>query len=589
MADKLKKKRRSEAPAEPESADETKERSDDEPEGEEASRESSSKEASSNEETSGEETADEEAPSEEAPSEEDQTPTWDEPAPAPEATTVRGWLEGGRISKEMSFLFGLLLPAILTLVNVYRVRVFTIDDSYISFRYARNFARGWGLVYNEGERIEGYTNFLWTVLLGWGIKLGVDPETGAKVMGAMSAIAAISLTWLIAGRLRPYATLPCIATWLLASSIVFTGYAVFGLETSFFVALILGGTYLFLREEDNLREGGEPQTGIPWSGIAFGLAGITRPEAPMFIGILMLYLGKGIFSKKNILRGLIFAAPVAAHMLFRHSYYGTWLPNTFGAKTGNLEGQMMAGGGYVHNYLNHAGGVVWLSLLGLAIGVIKKRRDLLALGTTGLAVLGYVVLVGGDWMPLFRFMAPFEPFCFLLVDVGARAIGDRRDRIGLFALAAFALSMTAYRAGMLREAQAQFLKKEKRFWDTAAGGTARWLEQHNVPGEIAIGDIGYVGYKTDYPVLDLLGLVDPVISKLPGGYTQKLGPGFADRFFDKKPRYALIISANVDCRQPSVPGSRVIFHDRRFAPAYSLSGKVLLEGGFAWCIYEKRQ
>ena len=39
------------------------------------------------------------------------------------------------------------------------------DDAFITFRYADNFIRGKGLVYNAGERVEGYTNFLWLILL----------------------------------------------------------------------------------------------------------------------------------------------------------------------------------------------------------------------------------------------------------------------------------------------------------------------------------------------------------------------------------------------------------------------------------------
>ena len=39
------------------------------------------------------------------------------------------------------------------------------DDAYIGFRYARNVARGDGFVFNAGERVEGYTNFLWLTLL----------------------------------------------------------------------------------------------------------------------------------------------------------------------------------------------------------------------------------------------------------------------------------------------------------------------------------------------------------------------------------------------------------------------------------------
>jgi arabinofuranosyltransferase len=122
----------------------------------------------------------------------------------------------------------------------------------------------------------------------------------------------------------------------------------------------------------------------------------------------------------------------------------------------------------------------------------------------------------------------------------------------------------------------------------AAGGTAQWMLDHTQPGALAIGDIGYVGWKTDYPILDLLGLVDPVISKLPGGYTQKLGPGFNDRFFSVAPPYLLLISSSVDCQHPSVPGSAVLYRDPRFR-SYQQAGHVSLDQGFAWCIYKKKE
>ena len=50
---------------------------------------------------------------------------------------------------------------------------FVTDDAFISFRYARNLALHGQLVFNLGERVEGYTNFLWTVILALGIKLEI--------------------------------------------------------------------------------------------------------------------------------------------------------------------------------------------------------------------------------------------------------------------------------------------------------------------------------------------------------------------------------------------------------------------------------
>jgi hypothetical protein len=505
------------------------------------------------------------------------------------------WWRGKDIAPIAAWFLGFVVPSLVLVGNMWNVRTFTVDDSFISFRYARNFARGLGLVYNPGERIEGYTNFLWTVLLGLGIKLGFDPEVLAKILGGASAVGVLFVVYRLSGSLRAYRTMPCVATWLLATTIVLSGYAVFGLETALFVFLVVGGIYLFLRETGDLMRGpraraeAEKPTAFPWSGVVFALAGLTRPEPPIFyVPILMLFLVRDLFGRQNLIRAALVYVPVLSHYAFRLAYYGALIPNTAGAKTGNAEGQIIEGAAYVQNYLAHQGPSIWLALFGLSIGIVLRRRDVLAIATLALAILGYVVLVGGDWMPFFRFMAPFEPLVFVLVDLGVRHAVDRRERATSIAFALFALCIFPIRIGNLREAQRSFVGKEKHFWDMAAGGTADWLIKNGDPGELALGDIGYVGYKTDYPILDLLGLVDPVIAKVPGGYRQKIGPEYRQRFFDVQPKYALIISSNVDCQHPSVPGSQVLFRDPRFRSLYDLQGKVTLDGGFAWCIYRNK-
>jgi hypothetical protein len=513
--------------------------------------------------------------------------------PAPDMPRFKDWLAGAALPREAHLLLGLVAPALVLLANMWRVRSFTIDDAYISYRYARNLANGHGLVYNAGERIEGYTNFLWTVLLAGGIKVGIDPDVLAKALGALFAVGTLGVTYQIAGRFQPFGALPCVATWLLATTIASSGYAVFGLETSMFGFLVLAGIELMFREEEALGASATPAD-VPWhrrlplSGLVFATATLTRMEALAFMGIPMLFLGLRFFSVRNIVRGGTVVAIVGAHMLWRHAYYGGWWPATADAKTGNLTAQVPAGWGYIQNYFTHAGPLLWLAVLGVALGVVARRRDMLAVSAIAAFWLGYVVVVGGDWMPLFRFMAPFEPLCFLLVDAGARWVIARKRPAATIALLLFGGVMVAYRIDKVRDAQRTIIQKEERFWRMAAGGTARWFKEHGERGEIAIGDIGYVGWATDYPILDLLGLVDPVISKLPGGYTRKLGPGFNERFFDKAPKYFLLISANLECTKPSVPGSQVIYADKRFKPHYEVAGRVPLDGGFAWCIYQRK-
>src|SRR5262245_28040122 len=87
-------------------------------------------------------------------------------------------------------LFGLLAAAAVALVAHSLVFNFVTDDAFISFVYSRNLAEHGQLVFNVGEKpVEGYTNFLWTVLLGGLLKLGFLPEVMSRVLGTGFGIA----------------------------------------------------------------------------------------------------------------------------------------------------------------------------------------------------------------------------------------------------------------------------------------------------------------------------------------------------------------------------------------------------------------
>ena len=66
------------------------------------------------------------------------------------------------------------------------------DDSFISLRYADNLVSGHGLVFNPGERVMGYSNFLWVVLLYPFAVLGVPAHVAARILGALFAWAPAS-------------------------------------------------------------------------------------------------------------------------------------------------------------------------------------------------------------------------------------------------------------------------------------------------------------------------------------------------------------------------------------------------------------
>src|SRR5882762_66691 len=67
------------------------------------------------------------------------------------------------------------------------------DDAFISFRYADNLVHGLGLVFNAGERVEGYSNFLWTLGIALGMRLGAGPEPWTVAWGVFFFAATIAL------------------------------------------------------------------------------------------------------------------------------------------------------------------------------------------------------------------------------------------------------------------------------------------------------------------------------------------------------------------------------------------------------------
>jgi hypothetical protein len=135
-------------------------------------------------------------------------------------------------------------------------RDFMVDDAYISFRYARNLVEGHGLVFNQGERVEGYSNFLWVLLIAAGMKLGLaSPETLSKVLGVASGLLLILLAPASVRAVTNLRGCACLLGALaLAAWPPLAYWSVGGLETTFFALLLtllscLAGRKAHPREE----------------------------------------------------------------------------------------------------------------------------------------------------------------------------------------------------------------------------------------------------------------------------------------------------------------------------------------------------
>src|SRR5215211_4330173 len=77
------------------------------------------------------------------------------------------------------------------------------DDAMISLRYAWNFSHGFGLVWNPGEYVEGYTNLLMTLLMSLPTLVfdKVDAVLAVQILGIVFTLVNAYLVMLIAAHL----------------------------------------------------------------------------------------------------------------------------------------------------------------------------------------------------------------------------------------------------------------------------------------------------------------------------------------------------------------------------------------------------
>jgi len=241
-----------------------------------------------------------------------------------------------------------IITLIVFLLNV-KQYYFLGDDCFISFRYALNLYKGYGLVWNPGERVEGYTNFLWVIIMAFGMVLKISPEIFSNVSGIASGVVTVALLVFFSAKYAGWDNpIIWLAPLLLSTSRSFTGWCTGGLATLFFTMLVFLAVLQFLRERKK-----EVQAPI-FSSILLSLASLTRPDALLFTCIVgVFFISEVLLKRRKFAALLSWVAPyiliVGAHFLWRYSYYGFWLHNTFYAKVSGFWGEQ----GYLYLSLFH--------------------------------------------------------------------------------------------------------------------------------------------------------------------------------------------------------------------------------------------
>ncbi|MEY7970429.1 hypothetical protein AB8O38_00355 [Saccharomonospora xinjiangensis] len=307
-------------------------------------------------------------------------------------------------------------------------------DAYVTFRYARNVAEGYGPVYNTGEYVEGYANFLWMILVALPGAVFGDSDVivvTAVLLGIAATLGSVLLAYRLTNRIVRIATpdgpalpgLGVLAAALTAAASSPAAYGASGLEAPLFVLLTL--TFCLAITSGRAVV----------AGVTVALAVMTRPE-----GLVMSVIGLAWFVVEAARRRRTASAAVAylagaavllvPWTVWRLTVYDHLLPNLVLSRwRGSWSGRLAAGGDYVAEFTLAYQAFVALAVAAIAL-LLTRRRVSAAVARARSVVwllvvlaVGHVLAVlvaGGGWMPVWRLLAPVP---VLLAVVGTAAYG----------------------------------------------------------------------------------------------------------------------------------------------------------------------
>jgi arabinofuranosyltransferase len=391
----------------------------------------------------------------------------------------------------------------------------TNDDAFISFRFARNLSSGNGLVFNPGERVEGYTNFLWVVLIAVSYPV-VNPILASKGLGLIcNLILLFNFSWFLFKLHKSACLFPIIFTALNASLII---WSMRGLETSMFTMFM----WLSYTSAATAARNTSARFYV-YHGLLTALAVFTRPEgllAFMFLPIMIGVRRKSCSNRRLAISACAAASLIIPYLIWKQIYFSTIIPNTFYAKTGASIPVIWRGVAYIiqgWGILESA--LLILTFFGL---FLYKDRSLhvyrihLALSLFVIVFIVYILAVGGDSLGPDRFLAPLIPFvsagAFLTILQTCQKFKYSYILVAATAIGVFlALWNAAPILNFYRSPDVFSFEKEARHRGTIVG---RCLAEHTSPDQsIATSIIGRIPYYSNLYTMDVFGLIDPYIAR----------------------------------------------------------------------------
>ena len=470
-----------------------------------------------------------------------------------------------------------------------------LDDAYISFRYAANLLAGEGLVFNPGERVEGYSNFLYVLASAVALSM-VSADVLFFAMSAFNLLLALVGLWVYQREMRSRSDSgrALIATGLFAACPLVWLWVGSGMETVAVMVVQLGLWVCVHRLDRGLSSSGAQGAGVQSPSfqslsfqsprfqsilpVALLLNVLTLLRADGFLHILIVAFHFGLQRRWRLTAALVASSvpSFVGYLIWRLAYYGLPWPNTYYAKVDEPIGQRLS---FAISELHHLSVVAVLAPFLLVVLWLAISTSVSALkrgfprgegivpfeGTLGASLIAYWLYVGGDHFDE-RFLLVLYPLGLAIL-LGRFCEGLGFSRRSLVVVGMLYLFATVF----VRDGNFRYQEPRYDSWITLG----KFLGEQYPNRTMAVEAAGKIPYFSGLEAIDMLGLTDSHIAHVEAKPYRNPGHNKTD------PAYVL------DRRPDLIVGSL----GRDLSVAADLAPEQYLSAGYriAWLLNISRQ
>ncbi len=408
-----------------------------------------------------------------------------------------------------------------------------LDDSWIHFRFAENFASGYFFHYNIGQPVAGSTSPLWVVLLAAFSFISGNYIFNSVFLSAifhlLSCLFIYRLSLEIFSRKASTKNEAGTISLFVAIVTVLTGRLAWaglsGMETTLFTFLCIGGIYAHIINLEQKRF-----TLIP--SLLFALASVTRPESFLLFGLYVIDVVVNSIKEKNFNKVIlplsfgivIFIIITTPYFVFSHFTSEHFLPTTFRGQGGRLN-DFIPSKKYLEvtftflfrdNFI-----ITLLYLAGIVYYIINLRKKFFYEFRSVNLIFLWIFLLPAisslfvpNWRHHGRYIMPLLPLINFAAFYIYFSLSDKLKNRKLkdFALSRLALILIVGFSLLYYAVYARAIGMNTQNINDQQVTLAHWVDQNVGKDEtIALNDIGAITFITKNKVVDMAGLVSPEI------------------------------------------------------------------------------